>query len=163
MAHETEVALDRILRAPETSALAQQSRARLTNSELSQLEALMTQTKASYPAQEIPPETVEMWAPAWMALAIQYGLPAIRAALQAHMLASRFFPHPSEVRESLEALKPARDNVYVPSTRREVARLCGAKFAAGISEMTVEDVAEQYGPESARLYRAKLEAERRGR
>ncbi len=121
----------------------------------------MEQTKVSYPNQEIPPETVEMWFPAWMTLALGFGMPALEAALRGHMLSSRFFPHPAELRERLEAMRPAQASVFVPTTRREVARLCGAAIAERMSEMTVEGVAEQYGAESARLYRAKLEAERR--
>jgi hypothetical protein len=121
---------------------------------------LMDQAKASYPSQEIPADTAAMWAPAWATLAIRYGMPALRMALQALMLESRYFPHPAELRERLEALKPAPAKVYVPTTRREHARACGEAFAARVDEMTVEEVARLYGAESARLYRKKLEAER---
>jgi hypothetical protein len=58
-------------------------------------------------------------------------------------------------------MRPAQASVHVPSTQREVARLCGAAVAERMSEMSVEDVAEHSGAESARLYRIKLEGERR--
>jgi hypothetical protein len=157
-----ELALDKILRAPETNSLARQSEKSLSRSELQQVGMLMEQTKNSYPAQEIPEETVAMWAPAWIALSSLYGIPAVKKALQRHMLTSRFFPLPSELREHLEALAPRQSTVCVPSTRREVAKLCGWKVAEQMSEMTVEDVEKHYGAESAKRYRAKLEAERGG-
>jgi hypothetical protein len=162
MAEGMELALDKILRAPETNSRGLASAKHLTNSELNQLEMLMEQTKAAYPAQSIPPETAEMHAPAWIALSTLYGISAMRKALQRHMLMSRFFPLPSDVREHLEALAPPHSKVYVPSTRRDVAKLCGWKVAERMSEMTVEDVEKHYGAESAKRYRAKLEAERGG-
>ena len=143
------------------SALAtKQSRMCLDDYALEQLALLMEQTKRSYPGQEIPEETVEMWAPVWATLATLHGIPALRMALQAHMLASRYFPHPSELQERLEAMRPApRANVFVPQTRREVARLCGAAVAERMSEMSIETVARIHGPESARLYQTKLQKE----
>jgi hypothetical protein len=45
---------------------------------------------------------------------------------------------------------------------KEMDRLCGSALAEQMSEMTVEDVERHYGVESAKLYRSKLEAERRG-
>ena len=72
MTEETESALDRIMRAPETNSLARQSGTSLTRLELQQVGMLMEQTKNSYPAQEIPVETVEMWAPAWIGLSTLY-------------------------------------------------------------------------------------------
>ncbi|QNI37499.1 hypothetical protein [Edaphobacter albus] len=162
MAEGMELALDRILRAPETNSLAQTSGKSLTRLELQQVGILMEQTKNSYPAQEIPEETVEMWAPAWIALSTLYGISAMKKALQRHMLASRFFPLPSELREHLDALTPRQSTVYVPQTRREVAKLCGSKVAESMSEMTVEDVEKHYGAESAKRYKAKLDTERGG-
>jgi hypothetical protein len=94
-----------------------------------------------------------------MAMAIRYGLPLLRQALQAHMLESRWFPLPAELRERLEAMMPAKPNVFVPTTRREWAKLVGAETAARMSEMSVEDVARFHGPETARLYREKLQKE----
>lgn len=161
-ASATEIMLERVLRAPATGDLARPSEARLSDSDLDQLQALMTQTKAAFPAQEIPPETMDMWAPAWMALALKYGLDSIRTALQAHVMESRFFPLPAELRERLEASRPRRANVFVPTTRREWARLVGDAVAAGMSELSVEDCARVYGADSAKLYRAKLEREGRG-
>ena len=114
--------------------LVRQSGVSLTNSEVGQLEALMAQTKLSYPNQEIPPETLEMWAPAWMWLAIKYGLVTLKIALQEHVVTSKFFPQPADLRERLEALKPAPAKVHVPSTRREVERLAGRVSAARVSE-----------------------------
>lgn len=95
--------LDKVLQARETSALVPASGRRLTDSEIDQLEMLMDQTKRNYFAQEIPPETAEMWAPMWAALAVKHGIEALRKALQDHMAASRFFPLPAELRERLEA------------------------------------------------------------
>jgi hypothetical protein len=160
MEQGTDAALDKILRAPETNSLARQSGKSLTRTEVQQVGMLMEQTKNSYPSQAIPEETVAMWAPAWIALSTFYGIPAMKKALERHMLASRYFPHPADLREHLEAQKTLGASVYVPSTRREVAKLCGGAVAAKLSEMTVEDVERHYGSESARLYRAKLEAER---
>ncbi len=145
--------------APAIGAAAQQSTPRLKLTDLEQLRLLMKQTKESYPAQEVPPETIAMWLPAWMTLAALHGIPALRTALQAHMLASRYFPHPSELRKLLDAMKPAQANVFVPQTRLEVARLCGEGVAERLGEMSVEDVARIHGAESARLYRAKLQKE----
>jgi hypothetical protein len=157
-----EAELSRVLQAPETNALAKQSTQSLNATQLKQLGELMKQTKQSFPNQEIPRETLDMWFPAWMTLATAYGMAAVERALREHMLASRFFPQPAELRERLEAMRPARANVYVPSTRREFARLVGSAIAARVSEPTVVEVEKQYGAESARLYRAKLERERRG-
>jgi len=75
------------------------------------------------------------------------------------MLESRWFPLPAELRERLEAMTPAKPYVFVPMTRREIARLCGASVAERFGESSVEEVARMYGQESARLYRAKLQAE----
>jgi hypothetical protein len=120
---------------------------------LEQVSMLMDQTKRSYPSQEIPEETVEMWAPAWIALAIKFGLPAIRAALGEHLMASRFFPQPSELRERIEAARPSTPFVYVPLTPRRWKQLTGLE----IREETFEEVAAVYGREAAKRYRAKVE------
>src|SRR5580704_9254762 len=124
MAQGTEAMLEKVLRAPATGGLARQSSRQLTDSELDQLEALMAQMKAGYPGQEIAQDTADVWTPLWMAQVIRYGMPAFRRALLDHMASSRFLPHPSELSERLEAMRPAQASVYVPSTRREVARLC---------------------------------------
>ena len=92
-------------------------------------------------------------------MAIRYELPAFRKVLEGHMLESRWFPLPAELRERLEAMSPRKPDVFVPHTRREVARLCGATVAERMSEMSIETVARIHGPESARLYRTKLQKE----
>ena len=70
--------------APAIGAAAQQSTPRLKAYELGAApKLLMKQTKESYPAQEVPPETIAMWLPAWMTLAALHGIPALRTALQA--------------------------------------------------------------------------------
>jgi hypothetical protein len=158
MATKVEVYLEEILQAPKMSALQRQSHASLTDSDTNQLATLMTQTKNNYPGQEIPEETLEMWVLAWMALAQKYGIAALRRALQTHMTASRFFPHPADLREQIEAARPTRSDVFVPLARWETAKLCGPEIAARSSEMTVDEVARLYGAQSARLYRAKLKS-----
>jgi len=150
--------LERVLRAPETGGLARQSG--LSPKSTEQLALLVEQTKASYPAQEIAPETMEMWFPLWMELARRHTISALRMALQAHMMESRYFPHPSELRERLEASRRGVANVFVPTTRAEMAKRCGAEVAAKVSELSVEDCAKLYGAESAKRYKAKLEKER---
>jgi hypothetical protein len=121
----------------------------------------MRQMKAAYPAQEITSDTAEVWTPLWMAQITRYGMDAFRRALLDHMASSRFLPHPAELTERLEAMRPARVAVFVPTTRAEVRRLCGPAVAEGVSEISVDDCARMYGAESARLYREKLGNERR--
>jgi hypothetical protein len=62
---------------------------------------------------------------AWIALVLKYGMPAMQAALGEHMLASRFFPLPAEIRERIEAKRPAPYMGFVPLTPRRVLRLTG--------------------------------------
>lgn len=147
-------ALRVILQANETSDRLARSGERLTPSELSQVEALMEQTKFAYPQQEIPPETAAMWAPAWIALALKYGIPAMRAALAEHMLGSRFFPQPAELRERIEANRPRPYTGFVPLTPTQVRRLTGRQDE---HEMSFEECDRLYGREAARRYRAKVE------
>ena len=71
--------------------------------ELDQVEMLMDQMQASYPSQELAPATVEMWFPLWLEMVAEFGLERFRKALVPMLGRSRFFPHPSEIREQLEA------------------------------------------------------------
>jgi hypothetical protein len=66
---------------------------------------------------------------------------------------------PAELRQHIEARRPARASVYAPMTRREVARLCGADVAGKMGEMTVDDVRRLHGEESAKRYAEKLKTE----
>jgi len=148
-----DVGLSRILQADETSDRRVRSGAHLTPSGVDQVAALMEQTKHAYPQQEIPPETARMWAPAWIALAVKYGLEAMEAALGEHMLASRFFPLPAEIRERIEAKRPQPYTGFVPLTPRRVRQLTGRDEP----EMSYDECARLYGREAAKRYRAKVE------
>jgi hypothetical protein len=153
MQQACEVSLERILQANETAEVALRSTAHLTPCELDEVESLMGQMKDAYPAQEIPLETVLMWAPAWAALAAKYSIAALRAALSDHILASKFFPNPSEIRERIEARLPPPFTGYVPLTPRQILRLTGRVEQPD----TFECVQTCYGTESARRYTAKIQ------
>lgn len=162
MSQATEAMLEKVLRAPETDALVRQSGPSLNAMQIKQVAMLMEQTKQSYPNQEIAAETTEMWFPAWVALVLKYGIAAMETALRGHMMESKFFPHPSELRDRMEAFRPPKANVFVPLTRREVLKLCGPAVALKMTQESVESVEQAYGAESAKLYLAKLRREERG-
>ena len=46
---------------------------------------------------------MEMWFPLWLEMVAEFGLERFRKALVPMLRRSRFFPHPSEIREQLEA------------------------------------------------------------
>jgi hypothetical protein len=160
-----EAQLEEILRAPETNGIVRQSELSLSDTELEQLEMLMSQTKTHYPTQEIPPETLEIWVPLWIKMTEKYGLAAMKTVLWEHMDGdSPFFPHPSQIRAQLRQQQATKGPslVTVPMTRREKVRLIGPERAASITEETEESVRTVYGKEAARLFQAKLDAELEG-
>ena len=96
----TERQMARLLGSSETGTQLDKPR---TSIELDQVEMLMDQMQASYPSQELSPATVEMWFPLWLEMVAEFGLERFRKALVPMLGRSRFFPHPSEIREQLEA------------------------------------------------------------
>jgi hypothetical protein len=91
-----------LLRIDTSAASTQLDRPR-RNSDLAQVPALMAQMKANYPGQELLPETADMWMAAWLEMVLDYGLEPFRAALIPLLRSSRFFPHPAEIEEAIEA------------------------------------------------------------
>ncbi len=90
-----------------STALSQRrDRQQLADANLAQFEALMQQMWAYYPSQNFSPETVEGFEFDLERLAAIHGLPALRTILLALRIrpGQRFFPHPSEVAEELEAM-----------------------------------------------------------
>jgi hypothetical protein len=95
---------------------------RLEDAELATFHTLMEQMWAYYPNQEFAVDTVEGYQFDLERLAAIHGLEALWTVLLALRIRAgqRFFPHPSEVTEALEAMaKKGRDemraeNPYVP-------------------------------------------------
>jgi hypothetical protein len=59
---------------------------------------------AGFPHQEFSPETAEVYQMAYTDLATLHGLPELQTALRAFLIRQKFFPHPAEVAEELEAM-----------------------------------------------------------
>lgn len=151
--------LTRILQAPETNVVAISSKRSLDVTALHQVNLLLQQTKDNYPGQEPPEETWEMWIPQFVKLATRHGISGLRKALDLHMETSRFFPQPSEIGDILRGQMQTVTRVHVPLTRKQTERLVGRERAAQMSEDTVESVERMYGRESARRFKAQLDAE----
>jgi hypothetical protein len=65
----------------------------------------MALTANLYPSQTLSPETLRGWAVLWITLAEEFGPEMMDKAVARHMLNSKFFPLPAELREHLEALR----------------------------------------------------------
>lgn len=160
--------LEKILQMPGISVMGPTSVPSSVSSEvIDQVELLMSQTKHHYWSQEPPLETLRVWAPVWVKLANEYGLEAMRRALETHKLASEFFPLPAHISRLLEAeRRPANglraNKPSLPLTRRELAKLVGDAVAAEATVATADDVRAQLGRKAAEEFQAKLDAEERG-
>ena len=89
------------------AALQQSGARRLSSSESIALTSMVGQMIAYYPHQEMAAETVAGYMHDLTRLAVKHGLPAVKTALAALRLrpGQKFFPHPSEVSEELEAME----------------------------------------------------------
>jgi hypothetical protein len=98
---------------------------RLNDAQLEQLDQLNRQMQAYYPHQEFAEETIRGFQFDLERLAVMYGVYRLQTALLNIRIkpGQKFFPHPSEVSEELEALvkkekQEAREaNPYVPCGR----------------------------------------------
>jgi hypothetical protein len=127
-----------------------------------QVSNLMTQTKDSYPSQELPMETSRMWVPLWVEFAEEFGLDSLRQALNTQIRAFNFFPTPANLSNLLiqqRSNKKSRSGM-LPNTRAQIAKLVGPAKAAECTVCTFEDVDRWYGRESANTYEERLAAER---
>jgi hypothetical protein len=106
----------------ESSAASPQSTGRLNSSDGRELATMVGQMVAYYPHQEMGAETVAGYMHDLSRLAMKHSLPAVKTALLTLRIrpGQKFFPHPSEVAEELEAMATkAREeartqNPYVP-------------------------------------------------
>jgi hypothetical protein len=69
-----------------------------------QLRAFLKQMAAAFPHQEVVPETAEVWRLAFENLLREHGLKRLETALASFLTRTKFFPHPSEVREVLDEM-----------------------------------------------------------
>jgi hypothetical protein len=85
-----------------------------------QVGMLLDQMAGAFPAQELHPDTATMYQHGVETLVAEYGMPMVQEALQRFLTRQKFFPHPSEVREELEAMatkareQARQQNPYVP-------------------------------------------------
>lgn len=84
---------------------------------------MLAQMAAAWPAQELPEETAQMYQLGMEDLAEEFGVQDLRQALRHFLTRSRFFPHPSEIREELEAM--AKRKQEEAKARREPLGPCG--------------------------------------
>lgn len=66
---------------------------------------LMALVATLYPSQNIDTTVLRGWAAFWVKLAQEYGSEMLDRAVSRHLLASKFFPQPAELREHLDALR----------------------------------------------------------
>jgi hypothetical protein len=106
----------------ESNAALQRSSGSLSAKEAREVAMLMGQMIAYYPHQEMGEETVQGYKHDLTRLAANYGLTTLKAALLNLRIrpGQKFFPHPSEVAEELEAMatkakaQARAANPYVP-------------------------------------------------
>jgi hypothetical protein len=85
-----------------------------------QVGEMLGQMAAAFPSQESHPDTALMYQHGVELLTSEFGIASVQAALESFLTRQKFFPHPSEVREALEAMATkARElarqqNPYVP-------------------------------------------------
>lgn len=87
------------------STTALQHGTRPSREETMQLQNLLRQMQAAFPHQETAPETAKIWRLAVEDLVAEFSLLQVEAALRTFLTHQKFFPHPSEIREELEAMK----------------------------------------------------------
>jgi hypothetical protein len=92
------------------------SETRLDAASKEQVGSLLSQMGAGFPAQEQHPDTAEIFQYGMEILAAEFGLAKVQVALEKFLTRQKFFPHPSEVREELEAMaeKERMANRYQP-------------------------------------------------
>ena len=99
--------LDQIIKAQrsaESSALALPGTQQLSRDSLMQLGTMLRQMSAAFPNQEYDEETTQIFLLTFEDLAMKYGLKSLEAALRGFLTRQKFFPHPAEVAEELEAM-----------------------------------------------------------
>jgi hypothetical protein len=104
------------------SAELQRSAGLLSGSAGRELAALMAQMVSHYPHQELAEETLMSYTHDLAAMAQEHGMVTVKAALLTvrRRPGQRFFPHPTEVAEELEAMKQQLreaqriSNPYIP-------------------------------------------------
>jgi hypothetical protein len=79
----------------------------LSATETSALTVLLDQMQAAYPHQEFTDETAAVWREALKVLVARHGITRLRAVLAEFLVrpGQKFFPHPSEISEALEAMQ----------------------------------------------------------
>lgn len=98
------------------------SDAQLSAEDGQELAILTEQMAAAYPHQELA-ESLEILMRGFEILALEFGIRGVRDALEAALTRQKFFPHPSEIREAIKAMKAAKksqvfvDNPFVPCGR----------------------------------------------
>ena len=86
-----------------------------------QVGSLLDQMTAAFPSQELHPDTARMYQHGAEMLAEEYGINRVQQALESFLTRQKFFPHPSEIREALEAMaakertEERAKNVYIPN------------------------------------------------
>jgi hypothetical protein len=87
----------------------------LSRDSLVQLGTLLRQMSAAFPHQEYDGETTAIFLMTFEDLALKYGLSNLEIALRVFLTRQKFFPHPAEVAEELEAMsKKAKAEVKLP-------------------------------------------------
>jgi hypothetical protein len=85
-----------------------------------QVGSLLDQMTAAFPSQELHPDTARMYQHGAEMLAEEYGINRVQTALESFLTRQKFFPHPSEIREVLEAMavrertEEREKNPYIP-------------------------------------------------
>ena len=85
----------------------------LTRDSLIQMGTMLRQMSAAFPHQEYDPETTEVFLMTFEDLAVEFGLAPLEQALRSFLSRQKFFPHPSEVREELEAMAKKKQQEQV--------------------------------------------------
>lgn len=108
-----------VARTPGSRLTVRQSEAQLSNGEFTALATLVDQMAAAYPHQELG-ESLPILLRGYEMLAIEFGLRRVRDALEMLLTSRKFFPHPAELREAIEAVKETErrqilaDNPWTP-------------------------------------------------
>lgn len=85
-----------------------------------QVGSLLDQMTAAFPSQELHPDTARMYQHGAEMLAEEFGIARVQTALESFLTRQKFFPHPSEIREALEAMvakernEQRAGNPYIP-------------------------------------------------
>jgi hypothetical protein len=87
----------------DSAAISKHSKPQLAQAEIMRLDELMLRTVAYYPNQEMAAETFTEFRLELQNLAALHGVKAVEDGVQGMRLKSRFFPHPTDVAEQIEA------------------------------------------------------------